>query len=679
MRWIVRLIGLIVVLVVVAVAAIFLVPAERIANLAARQFEAATGRALTISGSVSPTLWPSIGARIEGVTLANVPGSQAGPMFTAQSVDLGVSLSALIGGTVAVQRFEVQQPQIILERAADGRGNWVFDGLGGSAAPQGTPAEGSGGGLPAISLDRALISGASLRFIDHAAGTDVTIEGVDLELTMPDTAGPADLRLSARRGGQTGRVEARVGSVAGLLAGDVVAVAATLSTDGAEARFEGRVGLEPLAAEGRISFEGSRLAPALALVGVAGAEPLPAAARPLTLGGQVTLAPAGSLHLREGMIGVGASRIRAALDLVTSGARPNLTGEISADALDLRPFLTGGGDAPAAAGTGWPTDRIDASALGLLDARIGLTLGPVQTGFADLDAVRGALVIDRARAVLDLAEVRAFEGLLAGELVANNRSGLSVGGTMRLRGVQLLPLLRQAAGFQRLAGTASMDLRFLGSGASVDAIMRSLEGEGRLDFGAGEIIGFDLAGMLRNLDASYVGEGNRTIFDSLTGSFTMQGGVLRNEDLALAARLVTVAGRGTVNLGEQVLDYRVTPEAMRNADTGAALRVPLLITGPWSAPRFRLDLEGLAEQRLGEERARLEAAARAEADRLEAEARARLQERVEQGLGVTPREGQSTEDTVRQGVEDAVRNRLDRLLGGGDPPPAADADPAPGN
>ncbi|MCL4674752.1 MAG: AsmA family protein, partial [Pararhodobacter sp.] len=256
---------------------------------------------------------------------------------------------------------------------------------------------------------------------------------------------------------------------------------------------------------------------------------------------------------------------------------------------------------------------------------------------------------------------------------------LSVGGTMRLRGVQLLPLLRQAAGFQRLAGTASMDLRFLGSGASVDAIMRSLEGEGRLDFGAGEIIGFDLAGMLRNLDASYVGEGNRTIFDSVTGSFTMQGGVLRNEDLALAARLVTVAGRGTVNLGEQVLDYRVTPEAMRNADTGAALRVPLLITGPWSAPRFRLDLEGLAEQRLGEERARLEAAARAEADRLEAEARARLQERVEQGLGVTPREGQSTEDTVRQGVEDAVRNRLDRLLGGGDPPPAADADPAPGN
>ncbi|MCB1407483.1 MAG: AsmA family protein [Rhodobacteraceae bacterium] len=678
MRWIVRLIGLLVFLVVVVVAAIFLVPADRIANLAARQFEAATGRALTITGSVSPTIWPSIGARIEGVTLANMSGSDAGPMFTAQSVDLGVNLSALVGGAVSVQRFEVQQPQIILERDANGRGNWVFEGLGGGEAT--APVEGGGsGGLPAISLDRALISNASLRFIDHAAGTDITVDGVDLELTMPDTAGPADLRLTARRGGQTGRIEAHVGSVAGLLAGDVVAIAATLSADGAEARFEGRAGLEPLAAEGRISFEGSRLAPALALAGIAGAEPLPAAARPLTLGGQVTLAPAGSLHLREGVIGVGTSRIRAALDLVTSGDRPNLTGEIGADSLDLRPFLEGGGDASASGGTGWPTDRIDASALGLMDARIGLTLGPVQTGFADLDSLRGALVIDRSRAVLELAEVRAFEGALAGELVANNRSGLSVGGTMQLRNVQLLPLLRQAAEFERLTGTASMDLRFLGSGSSVDAIMHSLEGTGRLDFGAGEIIGFDLAGMLRNLDASYVGEGNRTIFESLTGSFTMQGGVLRNEDLALAASLVTVAGRGTVDLGEQVLDYRVTPEAMRNADTGAALRVPLLITGPWSAPRFRLDLEGLAEQRLSEERERLEAAARAEADRLEAEARARVQERIEDGLGVTLQDGQSTEDALRQGVEDAVRNRLNRLLGGSDPAPDAAPDAAPEN
>lgn len=671
MRWIFRLIGLIVILVVVAVAAIFLVPAERIANLAARQFEASTGRALTISGSVSPTIWPNIGARIEGVTLANVEGSTAGPMLVAESVDLGVDLSALIGGNIAVQRFEVNQPQIILEMDRSGRGNWVFEGMGGADA---APTEASSGGMPAISLARALITGASLRYIDHAAGTDITIEGVDIDLAMLDAAGPADLRLSARRGGQTGRIEAQIGSVSSLLAGNVVPISATLSADGSQMSFEGRAGLEPLAAEGRISLESSRLAPALALAGITGAEPLAEGARPLTLGGQITLAPAGSVHVRDGVIGVGANRIRTALDLTLSGERPNLTGEISADTLDLRPFLAGGASAPSSSGgAGWPTSRIDASALGLLDARIGLTLGPVQTGFANLDSVRGTLVIDRARGVLELAEVRAFEGALSGEVVANNRSGLSVGGNMRLRGVRLLPLLQQAADFERLTGLASMDVRFLGSGASVDAIMRSLSGEGRLDFTAGEIIGFDLAGMLRNLDLSYVGEGNRTIFESLTGSFTIQNGVLNNPDLALAASRVTVSGRGDVNLGEQILEYRITPQAMRNAETGATLSVPLLITGPWSAPRFRLDLEGLAEQRLGEERERLEAAARAEAARLEAEARARLEQRVQEELGITREEGQSTEEALRSGVEEAARDGLLRLLGGGGATPDAPA------
>lgn len=688
MRWIFRVIGLLVVLVAVAVAAIFLVPAERIANLAARQFEAETGRALTITGSVRPTVWPSLGARIEGVTLANVAGSSAGPMFSAATVDLGVDLSALIGGSLAVRRFEVSQPVITLERAANGRGNWVFDGLGGAAEAGAAEAGGAGaagagaagaGGMPAISLDRAVITGARLRFIDHAAGTDVTVAGVDIDLRMPDASGPADLILSARHGGQTGRIEARVGSVSGLFAGEVVAIRATLSSDGIQTSFDGRAGLAPLAAEGRISFEASRLAPALALAGVTGVEPLPEGARPLTLGGQVTLAPAGSVHLRDGVLGVGNNRIRAALDLVTSGERPSLTGEISADALDLRPFTTGGAAAPETDSAGWPTARIDASALGLMDARVGLALGPVQTGYGDLTSVRGALVIERSRGVLELAEVRAFDGTMTGQVVANNRSGLSVGGTLRLRGVQLLPLLRQAAAFERLAGTAAMDIRFLGAGASVDAIMRSLEGEGRFDFSAGEIIGFDLAGMLRNLDASYVGAGNRTIFDSLTGSFAMQNGVLRNEDLALAASLVTVAGRGVVNLGDQVLDYRVTPEAMRNAQTGDALRVPLLITGPWSAPRFRLDLEGLAEARLAEERARLEAAARTEAARIEAEARARLEQRVQEELGVTRQEGQSTEDALRQGVEDAVQARLRRLMGLPDPAPMPDPAPASGN
>lgn len=663
MRWIVRLVGVVLSLGVLAAAALFLLPAERIAGLAAGQFEQATGRALTIEGPVRPTVWPNVGARVEGVTIASADWAQGGPLLSAEALDLGVDLAGLIGGDIRVRRFEARGARVVLERDAQGRANWVFEGLGDgaqaaeSSAPQG-----------ALSLDRVEIRDAAIRLIDRAAGLDLSFEGIDADLTLPDLAGPGQLSISGRRDGQPFQADIRIAQVQRFLSGEVTNL--TLNAQAGEARlgFEGRAGLSPLAAEGRATLQTPALAPLLALAGRAGPEPLPPAARPLDFAGQVTLAPAGSVHLREGVIGAGATRLQAALDLTLDGARPRLAGTLSAGALDLRPFL-GGGAAPAeAAAPGWPRETIDASALGLLDAQVTLSAGPVQAGFADLERLGAVLTIDRARAVLELREARAFGGNLTGELVANNRSGLSVGGNIRAAEVALLPLLRQVAGFERLSGTGALSLRFLGVGQSVDAIMRSLSGEGRIDLGQGEIIGLDLAGMIRNLDMSYMGEQNRTVYDSVTGSFTIADGVLRNEDLRMTASRINVEGRGTADLGGQTLDYRVTPIALTNAETGDAIRVPLVISGPWNAPRFRLDLEGLAEQRLQEERERLEARAREELERREAELRARAEQELQERLGVTVPEGASTTQAVEQGLreraQEEVGSALERLLRG---------------
>jgi len=663
MRWVLRAVGVVVSLLILGVAGLFLIPAERIAGIASQQFEAATGRQLTIAGSVKPSIFPVIGARVENVSMSNAPWAESGPMLQANSVDLGLDLLALIRGSLVVRHFEAHGPRIVIERAADGRLNWLFEGAGETAGGS----AGSASGLSGLSLERAQISDASLRFIDRQTGSDVTFDAIELSLAMPQFDGPGDLTLSGRLGGQEFALEAQLGSVAGLLGGEVAALSAVLRAGGVTASFNGRGGLQPLAAEGRVSLEGQGLAPLIALAGGTG-EPLPPAARPLALAGQVTLAPAGSVHLREASLGFGPNRLAMALDLAFDGERPRLSGDVSATSLDLTAF-TGGGGGGGGGAAGWSRDVIDASALGLMDASVAFSVGPVQTGSVNLELARGVLSVDRARGVLELREARLFDGTLRGEFVANNRSGLSVGGNLNASSVALLPLLRQFAGFERLSGSGGLELRFLGVGNTLDAIMRSLSGEGRLAVGQGEIIGFDLAGMLRNLDMSYMGEENRTIFQSLGGSFTIENGVLRNSDLAMEASRVSVTGRGSVDLGAQVLDYRVIPEALRNAETGEALRVPLIITGPWSAPRFRLDLEGLAEQRLREEAERLEVRARQEAARLEERARARVDQELQQRLGIERQEGESIEDVVREGgrerLEQELGRGLQRLLGGG--------------
>ncbi len=653
MRWIVRLLGALAVLVVLFVAAFFLIPAERIAAIATDRFEATTGRALTIDGSVRPSVWPLIGARIEEVRLANAPWSDAGPMFTAQAVDLGLDLRALMAGDIVIRRLEAVAPQILLERDADGRGNWEF-ATEGAGRDNGNGGNGEGGGNGdgggdtsagrALALDLAQVINGTLRIRDHGADIDLLVEAVDLELRLPDMAGPGEIVASGRTGGQRFTAEARVASVQRFFDGEIAPLTVALRAGDSRLRFDGRAGIDPAAAEGRVELEGEGLAPFLALAGQGAEEPVPPELRPLSLTGQLTLAPAGSVHLRDAVARLGPNRLTAALDLAPGDPRPRLTGTITTETLDLTATGAGGGGAAA---DGWSTTPIDASALGVLDAALSLRAEAVETDFGQIAPLRMELTLDRARAVFDLREARMHDGRLSGEFVLNNRAGLSVGGDLRAEGMALEPLLQAVVGVERLAGTGDARLRFLGVGQSMDAIMRSLSGEGQVDLGEGEIIGLDLVGMLRNLDMAYIGEQNTTIYDRLNGSFSIERGVLRSDDLKMEVRAITVDGRGTVDLGARTIDYRLIPSTSLGPETDRQLRVPLHITGPWAEPRYRLDLEGLAEQRLREERARLEERARDE---------------LERRLGIERAEGQSGSEALREGARERLEEEIGRGL-----------------
>jgi AsmA protein len=337
--------------------------------------------------------------------------------------------------------------------------------------------------------------------------------------------------------------------------------------------------------------------------------------------------------------------------------------QVSIPMVDLRGMGSEAGSAGAETAQGWSRDPIDASALGTVDGEIALNMDELLSDSGTFGPIRLRTTIENARAVTQIREARVFGGNVTGSFVANNRSGLSVRADIQANGVSLLQALRDTAGFERLNGTAQAQIDLLGSGNNLHAIMNSLQGQGAIAFSQGEILGLDLAGMLRNLDLGYVGEGSSTIYESITGSFTMAGGVLSNDDLQLVSPRVQVEGRGQVGVGAQTLDYRIVPSALRDAD-GNALRVPLIVTGPWSAPRFRLDMEALARERLEEERERLEALAREEAQRLEDQARAEAEARIQSELGVERQEGESLEDTVRRGVEQRIGEELNQGLRG---------------
>jgi AsmA protein len=303
-----------------------------------------------------------------------------------------------------------------------------------------------------------------------------------------------------------------------------------------------------------------------------------------------------------------------------------------------------------------------------MDAEIGLSAPSIDLGVLKLGETRALVTVERARAVIDIRQMAAYGGRITGDFVVNGRGGLSVGGRLTLAGLETQPLLTDLAGWDRLISTGDVELEFLGVGNSIAEIMAGLKGEGTLELGRGELRGLDIGGMLRTLDAGYVGEGQKTIFDGLAGTFTITGGVLSNSDLKLVAPYLTASGAGEIGLGKRTLNYRIRPTAMAAEDGTGGVMVPLLITGPWADPSFRLDLESIAREKMEAEAKA--AAERAKAAAAEAEARAReeLTRRLEEELGVEVAPDESLGDAAvrgaREALEDEARKALEDILGG---------------
>lgn len=650
MRWILRIFSGLLVLIVGAVLVLFLLPAEKIADLVSEQFEAATGRAMTLQGDVRPTLWPDFGVDTGAVSIANADWSGAGPMLRAERLSISVDISALLGGTIKINRVEVDAPSILLEVAEDGRANWD---LGRSASAIDDRSE-RNVELPGLSLDRATIRGGRLTYVDHRNNSRTDIKNVEATISLPDLRGSAVVQMAASMNGQSVAVKASTESLAGFLSEGAVPVDANVKIGGSTFDFAGRAGLQPVAAGGRFDANLEDLAAVFSLIALEAPEIPRGLGQTTTINGMVTLTEQGALTLRDATFRLDQNILSGAVDLDWA-ERPRITARLAGGALDFSAAMGSNSpataDAPAGSG-GWSRSRIDASGMQSIDADIALTAGSIDLGFAKLGRTSTITSLVNGRAVTEIRELAAYDGSMSGSFVVNSRGGLSVRADLAGDGVALQPLLQQLAGYDRLLAAGTVTINVLGVGNDMYTLMNSLNGTGTLTLGTGELRGLDLVGMLRNFDASFVGAGVKTIFNSITGSFVVTDGVMSNVDLKLTAPLLSATGSGKIGIGGQTLDYRVVPKLLENAE-GGGISVPLVITGTWAKPKFRIDLEALAKQELADD-----------AQLLKSRAEEAVKAKLENELGVKVEDLDNVEEVLKKEAEDRIRKGLLDLLQG---------------
>jgi AsmA protein len=667
MRWIVRVGVVLAVLVLVALGLIALVPAERVAQALSAQFEAMTGRKMGLLGEVKPRLWPSLGVTTGPVSIANADWAESDqPLFRAESLSIDVNLGSLLGGEVKILGLSADQPEINLERDAGGRANWEFaasDAGGGGNVP--APATG-------FTLDQGAITGGSLRFSDRQTGQVIALDNVDASLSIPNFSGPFTLTGTGLSGGQAVALDLTGGVFSAFAMGRVVPLSINLKAGGSALTFEGRGGYAPVAAEGAVTADLADLPAMGALLGAKLSRPNAGLGQDrLQIAGTLTMDGTGAAFLRGAEIVADQNQLKGDLDLFPGEARPKLKGQLAAGPIVIGTGPEGelgGGQSGGMAAAGWPEGEIDVSALGSLDVEVALAAPSVDLGVLTLGPTRAMVTVDRARAVIDIRELQAYGGQVSGDFVVNGRGGLSVGGRLQFAGLQTQPLLTDLAGWDRLVATGDFDLEFLGVGNSIDAIMKSLKGKGSMELGQGELRGLDIAGMLRTLDPGYVGEGQKTIFEGLAGTYTIADGVLSNSDLKLVAPYVTASGSGDVGLGQRTLNFRLRPTALAAEDGTGGVMVPLLITGTWAEPKFRLDLESIAREKMEAEAKAAAVRLEEEAKAAEAAAKAELEQRLKEELGVEVAPDESLEDAAKRGatdaLEDQARQALEEILNG---------------
>ncbi len=702
-KFLLIVLGLVVVLIGVALALPFVIPTETYKQQLTAEVERATGRQLSIQGPLKISLLPSVGLEAENVRFANAPGAAEPDMAKLKALEVELKVWPLLHGAVEVARFVLVEPEIHLEVAKDGRPNWQLGPKATNAtspAPAGGGAAGGTSNLPIsdIKLGDIRIQNGTLTYSDATSGAHERVDGVNLSLQLPDLESPLQANGALVYKNQTIKLNLKLDQPLKVIQGGSSPLQLAVDSTPAKFGFTGRVtsGAQPAAAGGL-----DLAVPSIRKLAAWLGQPLTfpgEGLQTLTLKGKLDGSPQ-RVALTD--VAIGLDQIAAKGEVVADlgGAVPKINGRLDLGAVDLNPYLpppapagtqpaatgqpqpggqqTGAGQTPAQAGpapagqqpspaaaAGWSDEPIALPPLGGADVAFELTLDKLRVRALELGRTVLALTLKGNTLDAALKQFDLYGGHGSGTLkVALQNGAPAISQQFKLDGLQALPFLTAAAGFDRLEGTASTELALTTRGQTERQLVQNLNGKGLVTFADGAIVGINLAAMVRNAANAFLnpeaGQTQKTDFTELGGTFTVKQGILANDDMHLQAPALRIGGRGTVDLPKRTLDYRIEPKAAKTLEGQggqqevAGLLVPVIIRGPWDHLTFTPDLSGVVESALKNPEA----------------VKQQLEDLGGQAKGLE----KALKDSGKKGGTDALVEGLSKALGADQTPPPADA------
>jgi AsmA protein len=616
------LIGVAVVIVLViaaVVAAPFFIPVDTYKNELVAAVKRSTGRDFAINGKVSFSVLPSLALEANDVAFANPPGAASPQMAKLARLEVRLKFLPLLSRRVEVDKLVLVDPVIALEVDKQGRPNWQFTEAAPAAPsparpaqPQAAPAA-SGGGtlLSGLSLGDVRLENGQVSYVDQRSGETLRLDQIAMKLSLPDLDSPLTADGSAVYRAEKLSLSIDLANPRAFLAGKSSAAQLGLDSKPIAFGFKGHAAAStPAKLDGAIELK----IPSLRGLAQWAGSPLNAPGTgfgPFTLSGKVSYAGT-KIDFTEASLSLDQINAKGELALDTGGARPAVKGRLDVDKLDANPYLppqtpsksaaptggagggaAGGGAAGGGAGAssaGWSDQPLDVSALKSADVDFALSANILLYRKIAIGKSALGLHLKDGRLEADLTELALYQGTGKGKVVVDGGGAVpAVEAQFNLSQVQMEPLLKDAIDLDRLSGSGAFNMAVAGKGRSEREIIGALNGKGDLNLANGKIKGINLVAMVKNVASAFQSSSStqETDFASLSGTWTMQNGILHNNDLQLKSADMPMTGAGTVDLPKRSVDYKITPKI------AGAVAVPVIVNGPWDDLSYEPDLAGL--------------------------------------------------------------------------------------
>jgi len=551
----------------------------------------ATGRKLSINGEMKLKLLPALALTVKDVAFANPDWVADRTLIKAGEVSVQIALRPLLfGGKLRIDRLLLEDVDLHLVTDGKGRGNWQF-------TPTAPPPESRGGEAPPLAgFGDIVLRNIAITYHDGRTGKTTMASLKEVSATA-SAAGPVAIKASANYQGLPIEVSATTGSVSALMTpGTPFAIDADIGVSGLTAKLIGSVA-EPVAGRGMniaVTLQSPNSEGLGALLGVA----LPP--KPFRFAATVIGDADGTIAIKALQASLGASAISGEAALVMGGPRPQFSAALDAPLIDLTEAPNP--DAPTAAHSGndgqvFSNDPLPLSSLGMVDGNVTLKAAIVKSQSFTLQALSAHvtladhdLLLHRFDFDLDGAHIGGN-----GELSTRQRpAALAI--EFEAKHLDLGKILSQLSGKPLLDAKGDLAVTVHGKGDSLHSLMGTLDGTSNLVVGRGtiknryaELVGADV---FREAFAWAQGKQDSKL-TCMVSRFDLHDGLATSRALLVDTSDVTIAGKGTVNLGSEQLDLELLP---RPKETSLlSLATPIDIGGSFTQPTIQPNQMAMAK------------------------------------------------------------------------------------